>query len=461
MKFPVTTPGREAVAGPRATRPAGEVFDLEQVPDSDYGTMVRLGLLVLAVGFGGFLLWAIFAPLDEGVPAQGVVSVESKRKHLDHLTGGIIDRIVVREGEHVREGQELIVLNEVQAKAALDAYQSQWRIAAANEARLNAERLGLKTISFPKELTDAATAEPSVASMLRAQTELFRSRRTALEGELTIIRESVRGLELQLKSLERLQEGRDKQVQLFEEQLVSFRTLNKEGFVSRNALLDMERQLAEVQSKQSESLSNMASVNARLAEFRMRDAQRNFEYRREVESQLADVQRDLPTAAERVRAQRDTYSRLVVRTPVSGTVVDLAFYTVGGIIKAGDRILDIVPDGDELIVEAQVSPQYIDRVYPGLPADVHFDAYMGRVDRPMVTGKVKVVSADALTDQRTNNTYYAIRVAVPPSELRKLGKLQIQPGMQGTVMVKTGERSLLVYLARPLFRRFTTALGEH
>lgn len=433
--------------------------DPVQLPDVDYGRVIKLGLWILGIGFGGFLAWTIFAPLDEGVPAPGVVSVESKRKRIDHLTGGIIEKILVREGQQVREGEALVVLNETQARAALNAIESQWRIAAATAARLEAERAGLKAIQFPKELMDAAD-NLDVAAAMRAQAELFRSRRSAIEGELSIIRESVRGLELQLQSLDQLLAGREKQVLLFNEQLASFSKLHTEKFVSRNQLIEIERQLAEVQTKQSEDFANIAGVKARLAEFRMRGAQREIEYRREVETQLTDVQKDVANFGERLTAQRDTHSRLVLRAPVAGTVVDLAFHTIGGVIKPGDRIVDIVPAGDEFIVEAQVPPQYIDRVHPGLAAEVHLDAYLGRVTPPVVTGKVLVVSADALSDQRTGAQYYAMRVSVPGSELRKLGSLQVQPGMRGTVMVKTGERSLLVYLLRPLFRSFSTAMGE-
>ena len=295
---------------------------------------------------------------------------------------------------------------------------------------------------------------------MSAQRDLFRSRRSALEGELAIIRESVRGLELQIRSLDQLKAGREKQIQLFNEQLASFTKLNAEGFVSRNQLLDMERQLAEVQSKQSEDLANIAGVNARLAEFRMRGAQRESEYRREVETQYADAQRDASTLTERLAGVRDTYERLAVRAPVSGIVVDLAFHSVNGVIKPGDRILDIVPEGDELIVEAQVQPQYADRVRAGLPAEVHFDAYASRAQRPIIKGTVKVVSADALTDARTGTQYYAMRVTVPGDQMKGLDGQPLQPGMQGTVMVLTGERSLLVYLARPFLRRFTAALSE-
>jgi membrane fusion protein, protease secretion system len=278
---------------------------------------------------------------------------------------------------------------------------------------------------------------------------------------MAIMRESVRGLEAQIESLDQLRAGRQKQVELFQQQLDSFRKLHGQGFISRNQLLDLERQLTEVQSRQSEDLANIASINARLAEFRMRGAQRELEFRREVETQLADVQKEVALLGERLAAQRDTHSRLVVRAPVSGTVVDIAFHTVDGVVKPGERIMDIVPAEDELIIEAQVHPQYIDRVHVGLPADLHFDAYMSRIDRPVISGKVAVVSADVLTDPRTGAQHYAMRISVPPIEIAKLQGLQLQPGMQATVMIKTGERSLLVYLGRPIMRRFATAMSEH
>lgn len=459
MSLPrVQDPQALAAAASAWPAPAGD--GARRLPDADYGSAVRLGLWVLVLGFGGFMAWAALAPLDEGVPAPGVVAVESQRKRIDHLSGGIVERILVRDGQRVSEGDELVVLNETQGRAALNATLSQWRSALATEARLKAEQAGAAAVAFPPALA-AAAGELEVAAAMRAQAELFRSRRAALEGELRIIRESMRGLQAQLASLDQLKAGRAKQVELFNEQLASYRSLSRQGFVSRNQLLEVERQLAEVQSKESEDLANIAGINARLAEFRMRGAQREIEYRREVETQLAEVQKEAATLGERLAALRDTHERLVIRAPVAGTVVDLAFHTVGGVIKPGDRILDIVPEGDKLIVEARIAPQYVDRVHAGLPADVHFDAYMSRAERPVISGTVAVVSADALLDERSGTQYYAMRVAVPAAELEKLGGLALQPGMQGTVMVKTGERSLLVYLARPLLRRFDTALTEH
>jgi membrane fusion protein, protease secretion system len=428
--------------------------------DADYGRVLWRGLLLLLLGLGGFVAWATLAPLDEGVPAEGAVAVETSRKRVDHLTGGLIEQILVREGQNVRIGDELLVLNETQSKSALNATEGQRYTALATLDRLRAERDGETSLRFDPELVKASSTNAEAAAAMAAQADLFRSRRVALEGELRIIRESVRGLEQQLTSLSQLKVEREKQIALLNEQLVSYRELRTAGFVSRNSLLDLERQMAEVTSRQGEDLSNIAGVNAKLAEFRMRGTQRQTEYRREVETQVADVQRDFSILTERLAGQRDTFERLVLRAPVSGKVVDMAFHTLGGVVRPGERILDIVPENDALIVEARVAPQFIDSLHAGQLADVHFDAYSSRTQRPVIHGELAVVSADALKDERTGHPYYAMRVTVPPNEARRLGDLRLLPGMQTTVMVKTGERTLMAYLLNPLQRRFQSGMRE-
>jgi HlyD family type I secretion membrane fusion protein len=428
--------------------------------DADYRRVLWRGLLFLLLGFGGFMAWATLAPLDEAIPAEGTVAVESSRKRVDHLSGGLIEKILVREGQTVAAGDELVVLNAAQSQSALNATQSQRFTAIATVDRLRAEREGKPVLTFAAELMQAGGDNPEAALVMRGQQDLFTSRRSALDGDLRIIRESVQGLEKQLTSLSQLRVEREKQIALLHEQLTSYRELRSAGFVSRNSLLELERQAAEVTSRQGEDLSNIAGINARLAEFRMRGSQRQIEYRREVETQLAEVQRDLSVLNERLAAQRDTFDRLALRAPVAGKVVDLAFHTLGGVVRPGERIMDIVPENDALIVEARVAPQYIDSLHAGLMADVHFDAYASRVQRPVIRGQLALVSADALKDDRSGRPYYAMRVTVPPAEVQRLGDLRLQPGMQTTVMVKTGERTLMTYLLHPLMRRFQTGLSE-
>mgnify|MGYP001055807036 CR=1 FL=1 len=429
------------------------------IPNADHATPTRFGMWLLILGFGGFLLWASLAPLDEGVPTPGMVGVETKRKRVEHLMGGLVERILVKEGQQVQAGQDLVVLNEVQGKAALDSVRSQWLMASATVARLQAERQGAPAVRFPKPLEADRSAD--VQAALKAQRDVFASRRRSLEGELRIVRESTKGLQAQLASLAQLKSGREKQVSLFKDQLARFEALQQQGFVSQNQLLDIERQLSEVQSKQAEDLSNIAATNARLAEFQMRDQQILNDYRKETEAQLTEAQKELSLQTERMKGLSDSFDRLVIKAPVAGTVVDVAVNTVGGVVKPGDRVLDIVPAGEELVVEAHLAPQFIDQVHPGLPADVHFDAYVSMAKRPRVTGVVETVSADVMTDPRTGMSHYTVRVRIDPGELAGMKEVKLFPGMQCSVTIKTGERTMLTYLLRPLLQRTGGALLEH
>lgn len=430
-----------------------------RLPNADHASPTRWAMWLLIVGFGGFVLWASVAPLDEGVPTPGVVNVDTKRKRVEHLMGGLVERILVKEGQHVQAGQGLVVLNEVQGKAALDSVRNQWLMASAAVARLQAEREAAPTVRFPKALETDKAAD--VQAALKSQRDVFASRRRSLDGELRIVRESAKGLRAQLASLAQLKSGREKQVSLFKDQLARFEALQQQGFVSQNQLLDIERQLSEVQSKQAEDLSNIAATNARLAEFQMRDQQILNDYRKETEAQLTEAQKELSLQTERMKGLSDSFDRLVIKAPVAGTVVDVAVNTVGGVVKPGDRVMDIVPAGEELIVEARLSPQFIDRVHPGLPADVQFDAYVSMAKRPRVAAVVETVSADVVTEPRTGVPYYTVRVRISPEELVTLKGAKLFAGMQCSVTIKTGERTMMTYLLRPLLQRTGASLLEH
>jgi len=420
---------------------------------------IRLGMRIILVALGGFFLWAGTAPLDEGIPAPGVLAVESKRKQVAHLSGGIVGKILVKDGQRVRAGDELIKLDATQANAALRTAEQRWWTALATAARLQAEAAGAAGITWPREL-QMRRGESTIDAIVATQQDVFRTGRTASAGEIGIIREAQRGLEIQLHSLDALKASRERQVTLFTEQVASAKTLREQGYVSRNQALDIERQLAEIQSRQSEDLANISAVNARLADLRMRETQYRVNQRREAEAALADVRNDLGSLGQQVAALRDTHDRLAVRAPVSGTVVDLAVTTLGGVVKPGDRLLDIVPDEEDLIVEARLDPRYIDRVHPGLPAELRLDAYLNRAMGPLVAGEVRLVSADAIRDERTGAVFYSLQVTIPAAQRARLGAARLQSGMLCSVMIKTGERTLLTYLTRPLVRRFSDSLTE-
>lgn len=420
---------------------------------------IKTGWRVVFIGLGSFLAWGSLAPLDQGIPANGIITSESSRKQVSHVAGGIIEQISVKEGQFVKQGDVLVRLDEAQSIATLKAAQSQWWTALAVEARLQAE-IKRQTSFEPPTVLRTQLGNPEVSAILQTQANVLRARRAAAAGELRLLRESKRGLENQLLSLQKLKTSRERQVALLDEQLTSARRLNVQGYLSRNQALDVEQQLSEVQSRQSEDLSNINAIQARLAELNLRESQYVIDQRREIEAELAEVRRDLTALSERVSAVNDIHERLAIRAPVSGTIVNLAVATIGGVIKPGERVLDIVPANDELIVEARLDPRYVDRVHTGLPADLHFDAYINAFQQPIIAGDVKVISADAIRDERTGAPYYAIRITIPPSQRGTLSSMKLQPGMPCTVMIKTGERSLLAYLTQPLLRRFTGALAE-
>jgi len=405
------------------------------------------------------LAWGSLAPLDQGIPANGVLASESSRKQVAHLVGGIVEEIAVREGQLVEKDDILIRLNEAQSLAALKAAQSHWWTTLAIEARLQTEIRQQASFDTPEILREYVD-NPDVETILQTQRDVLRARRAAVAGELRLIRESTRGLEQQLQSLQKLETSRERQVALFDEQMASARALQGQGYLSRNQALDVERQLSEVHSRQSEDLASINAIRARLAELRLRETQHAIDRRREAEAELADVRRDLTALSERVTALSDSHERLAIRAPVSGTIVDLAVATVGGVIKPGDRVLDIVPENDELVVEARLEPRYIDRVYAGLPAELRFDNFLNGTQQQFISGNVTVVSADTMADERTGAPFYKIRVTIPPNERAKFTDVKLQSGMPCIVMVKLGERSLLTYLTQPLMRRFGGALAE-
>lgn len=406
---------------------------------------VRLGLWVLLLGFGGFLTWAALVPLDAGVPAPGTAVVESKRKTISHLEGGIVKQIHVKEAQYVEAGQALITLDDTIVAANYQGALKQYYARLAQRARLEAERLDRPTIEFPPILK-AAGSEGEAALQMGAQQQLFFARRSALDQQIRVLRAQVETY---------LAEARAKKQQLvfLSEQLGGIRSLAKEGYVARNDQFDLERQTIE--------LRNQIDLAERQAqETRLKLAQVRQDYRKEVETELAEVIHELAVIEEKVKALKDQLDRTVIRAPVAGYVTGLAVHTIGGVIKPGEVLMDIVPENERLLFEAKVPAQFIDRVHPGLLADIQLQAFLSQ-PQLFIEGKVVSVSADLLADSNPQlPPYYLARIEVTEKGKRQLGQRYLQPGMAATVIIKTGEQTFLEYLMRPLLRRLHTALTE-
>ena len=426
-----------------------------QLDDTRYS---RLGWLLMLGGFLGFLGWAALAPLDKGVAVSGKVMVSGHRKVVQHPSGGIVERIDVRDGDKVVAGQVLIRLKETPLLGQAQSLRSQFYGSLASEARLNAERDGALEVSFPTELTTLAAA-PEVASNLALQRQLFDSRRQALLLDQQGIHESIAGAEAQLRGVRDSQASKVLQRTALAEQLQGLRELAREGYIPRNRLLDSERVYAQVLGSISEDYGRIGQLQRQVLEMRLKIRQLAEEYQKEVRTQLADTRVRTEDLRNRLASAEFELANSQLRAPVAGIVVGLDVFTEGGVIKPGQALMEIVPQGEPLLVEARVPVELADKVHPGLPVELMFSAF-SQSTTPRVAGEVTLVSADRQVDERTDEPYYTLRAQVSDAGMAQLAGLQIRPGMPVEAFVRTGERSMLNYLFKPLLDRTHMALVE-
>lgn len=428
-------------------------------PPTDAGRAARIGLWTLGLGLGAFLLWAALAPLDEGVPSQGMVALDTKRKVVQHLTGGIVRQVFVHEGQTVTDGQPLIALDDATTRANYETSRLRYFTSRAMHARLEAERTATDTPRFAPDLLAAAEADPQIRQLVDTQTQLLRSRRASLQADVQSMEESIQGQNALLLSYAGMQEGRRAQRALLQDELNHTRELVKEGYVPRNRQLELERQIADADLALAELAGSTARGHQTIAELRQKIRARQQEYRKEIETTLAETMRDMEPEAKRYAALQAELSRSQIHAPAAGQVVGLAVQTVGAVVQPGQQIMSIVPPGEPLVLEARVAPHLIDRVHAGLEADVRFASF-SHSPQLVVQGEVASVSGDLLTDSQTNVSYYLARIKLTPQGMKELGNRQLQPGMPAEVVIKTGRRSLLTYLAAPLLRRLAGSMKE-
>lgn len=443
---------------PRRPDPDAVSQDGRDALPMDTSHPARVGLWVLGVGFGGFLLWAGLAPLDEGVPTQGMVTIDTKRKAVQHLSGGIIKSVHVKEGQFVEAGAPLLELDGASTQANYESVRQRYLTLLAMEGRLIAEQSGAEKISFHPDLI-AAKEDPRVEVALANQESLFMARKSALKAELQSIDESIQGNEAAMRGYQGVLEGRKAQQGFIQEELKGLRDLVAEGYAPRNNLLALERTAAETSGSIADLIGNVERSRRAVSELRLRKVQRQQEYRKEVDGQLAEVRGLVQAESEKFVAMRDELARTVIRSPAEGQVVGLAVQTVGGVITPGQKVMDIVPKNEALVLETKVPPHLIDRVQLGRETDVRFSAF-SHSPQLVVPGKVESISGDLLTDQQTGMSYYLARVSITEDGMKILGDRQMQAGMPAEVIIITGERSLLTYLLRPLLSRIAVSMKE-
>ena len=437
------------------------VTDVEAVDlQTDTRAPARLGFWVLIVGFGLFLAWAAWAPLDEGVVAPATVSVEMRRKTIQHLQGGVIKEVLVGEGQRVKRGDTLVVLDDAAVRANFESIRQNYLSQRAMESRLLAEATGKSGIDFHPDLLGAA--DPVAQQLMAVQRQVLASRQAALRAEMDAGQQSIAGYENQSAGLQRMLASRRQQAEIQSRQLGSVQALSAEGYAPRNQALQLEQQQAELMSALTDLEKNIQGAKSAALEVRLRLTQRQQEYLREVSSQLAEVRREVQANQERLAAITADLGRMVLKSPVDGQVVGLVLAQAGaGVVTPGQKLMDIVPEGETLLLDAKVPPHVIDRIQVGENAEVRFSSF---ADSPtlVVHGRLVSLGGDAMSEQvgAAMMTYYLARVELTPAGVKALGGRNLQPGMPAEVLIKTGERSLLTYMLHPMLKRVAAAMTE-
>ncbi|WDM90757.1 HlyD family type I secretion periplasmic adaptor subunit [Pseudomonas asiatica] len=429
--------------------------NFDDMPTSDRGIR-RIGLTIVFVTFGIFGTWAAVAPLSNAVYGTGVVTVQSYRKTVQHLEGGIVKELYARDGDMVQKGDPLIVLDESQLSAEYESTRNQLIVARYKEARLRAERDGLESIPpVTMEGTDSDRAQEALAG----EQQVFKARHDSLQGEISVNRERIQQMQQQIAGLNdmiRTKAGLNKS---YSGEIKQLKELLAEGFVDNQRLLEQERKLDMLKTEVADHQSSITKTKLQIGETELQIVQLKKKFDADVAKELSDVQAQVFDLQEKEAALRDRLSRVVIRAPESGMVLDMKVHTIGGVVSAATPLLDIVPAQSELVVEAKVAPRDIDRLELGKTADVRFSAF-NQATTPVIEGKLTRISADSLVDERSGDQYYLVRVKVTEDGMKKLADRKLQPGMPAEVLINAGDRTMLQYLLKPARNMFAESLIE-
>lgn len=426
--------------------------------DTDLTKYTRLGWWIVIGGLGSFLLWASFAPLDKGVPLSGTVAVASNKKAIQHEAGGTVEAILVKEGDTVKAGDVLVRMNNVQAGADAETARVQYIAARTMQARLEAERDGRSRVVLPKEFVNAES-DPRVLESIALQEQISNSRQAAIRSELAAISENMAGLNAQIQGLEASLLSKRQQQSLVTEQLSGMRDLAKEGYMATNRVLETEQNLASINANIAADVGNIARTKSQIAELKLQKLQRNQEYQKEVRTQLSEAQKQADALRNQLKGLDRNVSNINIKAPVAGTVVGLAVFTKGAVVAPGFKLMDIVPEGDSLVVQGQLPVHLVDKVYPGLPVNLMFTAF-NQNKTPYIPGEVVNVSADRFIEEQTGQPYYKVTSKVAPEGMKLIYNLKVRPGMPVEMFVKTGERTMMNYLLRPIIDHLKLSMSE-
>ena len=431
--------------------------------DEDDGPSLRAsiaaGLITIAAFGGGFLGWTFFARLDSAVIAPGIVVADSHRKVVQHLEGGILRELLVREGQLVSAGDTVALLDATQADSQLGQLLGQIDATRARIARLLAEQRLERKLVQPSELVRRAASDPVLAETLAQQARLFDARWRAYDSAVGVLRQRIAQFREEIVAAEAQLAATTRRIALLDDELQGAESLLQKGFERRPRILELQRAAAELKGRQGELRANIARARQAIVGAEIEIVGQGDARAAEIGKEVQDARVLEADLADRVRAAQDVRQRREVVSPQDGIVVDIRTVTIGGVIGAGQPLMDIVPIDDELIVEGRVAPGDIDTVREGLPTQVRLTAYK-RTIAPLIDGRLTYVSADMMQDPKTQDRYFLVRVRLDRESLDRHAAIRIAQGMQAEVMIVTGERRAIDYLLAPFAERLRRAMHE-
>ena len=416
-----------------------------------------IGYVIILLTFGVFGYWSTIAPIDSSVLATGTVTVKTHRKTVQHLDGGIMSKLLVKDGDIVKAGDALVLLDNTQIKAQIEMLRGQFITQKSLSDRLRSERDQLPSIKFSKELL--AMRDDRVQEAVQGQTHIFTSRKNSYRGEIDVLKQRIQQLDSKVVGLNAQRNSKQKLVISYQDEIKDLTDLVAQGFADKQRLRELERNYTTIIGEIATLASDVASTQMQRGETQLQIVQTEKKFQEDVATQQEEANAQLFDITERLHAVEDKDLQAVIKAPVNGVVFNLSIYTEGGVITAGKPILDIVPEDEDLIISAQVSALDIDRIKLNAIAEVRFSAFSSKTT-PTMEGVISEVSADSFVNETTGASYYLATVNLTEDSQKKLGSLKLMPGMPAEVLINAGERTLLEYLLQPLTDAFARSFIE-
>jgi HlyD family secretion protein len=464
MTQALTSPsGRAIVADSHAQSIASPAPPLMDAPHPPTRGVILFGLMAMTVFIGGFSAWSVSAPLAEAAIAQGVIEVEGQRRVIANQEGGSVQELPVRDGDHVRAGQVLMRLNDVQASATAETARAQRWALLAQLARLDAEAAGRSDISFPDDLLAAASGQGfdalRAADAVSGQRALFEARTVSLKSQIAVLLDRVDQQLGVIESAEQQQRATRQQLELIRHETEVKQGLLTKGLSTLSVVLALQRSQAGLEGTLGDLSGQIQRARASIAESRSSMKQIQDQRLQDVSNDMREARNRLNEVEDKLRAAQDVAVRRDVVAPEDGTVLGMRVFNVGAVVRPGDTVMELVPSHDRLVANVKLAPNDIDVVYPGLQAQVRLPAFKQRLV-PFVAGSVTFVASDVTADEQTKNNYYKVQILLDRDQLDRLPSVHLTPGMPVEAMVQLGERSFFRYITQPIRDSFHRAFRE-